>query len=124
MGAHMDRNERIERRLTLHDMRILMTVIQAGSMGKAAKRLGTSQPAVSRAISDLEHVLGISLLDRSPRGIEATAYGHALMKRGVAVFDELNQGIKDIEFLADPTMGELRISASLAVAVGFASTAI
>jgi hypothetical protein len=31
--------------LTLHDMRVLMTVIQAGSMGKAAKRLGTSQPA-------------------------------------------------------------------------------
>jgi DNA-binding transcriptional LysR family regulator len=46
------------------------------------------------------------------------------MKRGVAVFDELNQGIKDIGFLADPTTGELRISASLAVAVGFASTAI
>src|SRR3954453_10036444 len=107
MGERMDRNERVERRLTLHDMRILMTVIQAGSMGKAAKRLGTSQPAVSRTISDLEHVLGVSPLDRSPRGIEATAYGHALMKRGVAVFDELDQGIEAIRFLADPTTGEL-----------------
>ena len=52
------------------------------------------------------------LLDRSPRGVEPTAFGRALIKRGVAVFDELRQGVKDIEFLADPTAGELRIGTS------------
>ena len=120
----MGGNERIERRLTLHDMRVLMTVVEAGSMGKAAKRLGTSQSAISRAISDLEHALGVRLVDRGPRGIEATSYGRALITRGIVVFDELGQGIKDIGFLTDPTKGELRISASIAVAVGFASAAI
>src|SRR5262249_25416667 len=39
-----------------------------------------------------------------------TIYATALLKRGNAVFDELRQGIKDIEFLADPTVGEVRIS--------------
>jgi DNA-binding transcriptional LysR family regulator len=120
----MDEIERIERRLKLHELRVLISVVQAGSMGKAAERLGTSQPAVSRTIANLEHALGVRLLDRSPRGIEATPYGRALINRGIAAFDELRQGVKDIEFLADPTTGEVRIGASIAVAVGFVSAVI
>jgi DNA-binding transcriptional LysR family regulator len=112
----MDEIERIERRLKLHDVRVLMSVVQAGSMSKAAERLGTSQPALSRSIAELEHALGVRLLDRSPRGVEPTAYGRALIKRGVAVFDELRQGVKDIEFIADPAAGELRLGTTEAVA--------
>ncbi len=120
----MDEIERIQRRISLHDLRVLMWVIQAGSMGKAAKRLATSQPAVSRSIADLESVLGVRLVDRSPQGIEPTQYGRALSRRGISVFDELGQGIKDIRFLADPTAGHLRIGASIAIAAGFVSTVI
>jgi len=114
----MDNTDRIERRLKLHDVRVLMSVVQAGSMTKAAERLGTAQPALSRSIAELEHALGVRLLDRGPRGVEPTAYGRALIKRGVAVFDELRQGVKDIEFLADPTAGELRIGAGESIAAG------
>jgi DNA-binding transcriptional LysR family regulator len=104
--------DRIERRLKLHDMRVLMSVVEAGSMHKAAERLATSQPAVSRAISELEHALGVRLLDRNPSGIRPTQYGEAIIKRGLVVFDELRQGVKDIEFLSDPTSGELRVGCS------------
>ena len=114
----MDEIERIERRLKLHDVRVLMSVVEAGSMHKAAERLATSQPAVSRAIAELEHALGVRLLDRSPSGIEPTQYGYAIIKRGLAVFDELRQGVKDIEFLADPGAGELRIGCSEQAAAG------
>jgi DNA-binding transcriptional LysR family regulator len=114
----MNKIDRIERRLKLHDMRVLMSVVQAGSMSKAAERLGTAQPALSRSIAELEHALGVRLLDRSPRGVEPTAYGRALIKRGVAVFDELRQGVKDIEFLADPTAGDLRLGTSESMAAG------
>jgi DNA-binding transcriptional LysR family regulator len=120
----MSRIDRIERRLKLNDLRILLSVVEAGSMGKAAERLGTSQPAISRAIADLERGLGVRLLDRSRRGIEPTSYGRALIKRGVAVFDELRQGEKDIEFLADPTAGELRVGASISLAAGFVVAAV
>jgi DNA-binding transcriptional LysR family regulator len=117
IGAiEMDEIDRIERRLKLHDLRVLMSVLEQGSMGKAAERLATSQPAVSRAIADLEHFLGVRLLDRGPRGITPTPYGRALIKRGVAIFDELKQGVKDIEFLADPTAGEVRIGAPIGAA--------
>ena len=115
----MDEIERIERRISLHDVRVLMSVVQAGSMGTAAKSLATSQPAISRSIAQLESALGVRLLDRSHKGIEPTPYGRALLKRGMAVFDELAQGVKDIQFLADPTVGELTISASIAIASGF-----
>ena len=120
----MKKAERIERRLKLHDLRVLMSVIQQGSMAKAAKGLATSQPAVSRAITDLESSLGVRLLDRGPRGVQPTPYGLALIKRGFAVFDELEQGLKDIEFLTNSTVGEVRIATMTFLASGFLAKAI
>jgi DNA-binding transcriptional LysR family regulator len=78
-------------------------------MAKAARRLAVSQPAISKAIADLEHTLGVRLVDRGPRGIETTVYGSALIRRGLAVFDELRQAVSEIEFLVNPTIGEVRI---------------
>src|SRR4029077_18156453 len=63
-----------------------------------------------------ESALGVRLLDRNPHGVEPTMYGQALLKRGVAAFDELKQGMRDIEFLSDPTAGELRIGCPEAIA--------
>jgi DNA-binding transcriptional LysR family regulator len=101
--------DQIRRRLKLRDLDVLMAVVAAGGMGKAADKLNVSQPAISKAIADLEHTLGVRLLDRSRRGVEPTSYGLALIKRGTAVFDELRQSVNDIDYLADPTTGELRI---------------
>jgi DNA-binding transcriptional LysR family regulator len=120
----MDEIGHIERRIGLHDLRVLMVVVQAGSMGKAARLLATSQPAISRSIGELEHALGVRLLDRSPQGIEPTPHGRALLKRGTAIFDELQQGIKDIQSLSDPTVGDLRIGASIAIAEGLLCSVI
>lgn len=105
-------DERIGRRLRLRDLHILMSVAQCGSMGRAATDLAVSQPAISKAIADMEHTLGVRLLDRTPQGVEPTLYGHALLKWGTVVFDDLRQGVKEIEFLADPTAGEVRIGSS------------
>src|SRR5215217_8141345 len=93
-------------------MDILLAVVQARSMGKAATALNMSQPAVSSAIANLESTLGVSLLDRSRRGVEPTPYGRVLVNRGVAMFDELRLGVQDIAFLNDPTAGEIRIGGS------------
>src|SRR5258708_27114067 len=105
-------NDRVRRGLRLRDVDILMGVIQTGSMGKAAGALNMSQPAVSKAIAYLEHTLGVRLLDRSRQGVEPTPYGRALIKRGVAVFDELRQGVQDIRSLTHPTVGEIRMGGS------------
>ena len=100
--------ERVIRRLTLRELRILMTVAKVGGMGKAATHLALSQPAISKAIAEMEYTLGVSLLDRTPHGVELTLYGRILTKWSAAVFDDLSQGVREIELLADPTAGEVR----------------
>src|SRR5258707_5947319 len=110
MVRKIDWESQIGRRLKLRDLHVFSTVVQRGSMAKAAQHLGVSQPAVSEVIADLEHALGVRLLDRSAQGIAPTIYGGALLKRSVVVFDEFKQSIRDIEFLADATTGEVRIA--------------
>jgi DNA-binding transcriptional LysR family regulator len=108
----------IGRRVRLRDLHVLFEVVQRGSMAKAANYLGITQSAVSQVIADLEHLLGVRLLDRSSRGVEATVYGDALLKHGKAAFDDLRQGIQEIEFLKDPGVGHIRIGAPESIASG------
>jgi DNA-binding transcriptional LysR family regulator len=105
--THWERH--IGRRLRLRDLFVFFTVVEYGSMAKAALQLGVSTPSISEVIADLEHALGVRLLDRNPKGVVATAYGQALLARGRAAFDELRQGIRDIESISDPAAGEVRI---------------
>jgi DNA-binding transcriptional LysR family regulator len=116
MTKIVDWDHHIGRRLRLRDLHIFFTVVHCGSMAKAAAQLRVSQPAVSQVVSDLEHALGVSLLDRSSRGVEPNLYGRTLLKGGAAAFDELKQTVKEIQFLADPTTGEARIGCPETVA--------
>lgn len=97
------------RRLKLRDLHVLDAVAEAGSMAKAAPRLGMSQPAVSRVVAELEHLLGVPLFDRTATGVELTRFGEAMRRRTATVADELKQGLGELTFLVDPTQGEIRI---------------
>jgi len=116
MAKISDWEGHIGRRLKLRDLHVFFAVVQLGSMAKAANHLRVSPPAVSQIIADLEHTLGVSLFDRSPQGVEPTTYGHALLKGGAAAFDNLKQTINEIEFLADPTVGQAKIGCPETVA--------
>ena len=109
MSRRMKGDGQLGQDLKLRDLHVLSTVVRLGSMAKAAAHLGVSQPAISEIIANLESVLKVRLLDRSRQGIESTIYGRTLLKRSLAAFDELKQGLAEIESLADPTAGELRI---------------
>lgn len=108
----MSANDRITRRIKLHNLHVLQEAIATGSMARAARSLAMTQPAVSYAIGEMEQVLGVALLDRTPQGVLPTAYGEALAQRGVAMFNELRQGLDDIAFLADPAAGGVRMGAT------------
>src|SRR5215510_11399053 len=108
MEDDMQLSDRIGRRMKLHDLHVLMAVAQTGSMSRAAQLLNTTQPAISKSIADLEHAIGVRLLDRGRHGAEPTEYGRALLDGGTAVFDDLRQAVKNIEFLANPKVGEIR----------------
>jgi len=120
----MDWADRIGRRLRLRDVHILLAVAESGSMAGAGKKLSISQPVVSKAIADLEHALKVRLLERKRSGVEVTDYGRALLSSGLAAFDELRRGVQEIEFLSDPTSGEVRVGATEPMTVGLLPTAI
>lgn len=107
----MRRAEQISRRLKLRHLNVFLSVVEKGSMTKAAKQLAISQPVVSKAINELEQMLGVRLLDRD-RGlqkVEPTVYGDAFVKRSTAIFDDLRTSVSELEFLSDGTAGEIRI---------------
>ena len=112
-------SDRVGRRLKLRDLHIVLAVAESGSMVKAATDLAISQPSISKATAEVKHVLGLRLFDRGPRGIEPTIYGHALVQCGIAVFDELCRGVKQLEVLVDATVEELRIGCNETLAAGF-----
>ncbi len=117
----MELIDSVAHRLKLRDLRLLDTVVRLRSMAKAAIQLNISQPAVSKAIAELEHVFAVRLVVRNRQGIEPTEYGRALLDCGLAVFDDMRLGVKNIEFLADPTAGDVRIGCNNFLAPGFVS---
>jgi DNA-binding transcriptional LysR family regulator len=118
MAKAFDWQSRIGRRLRLRDLHVFFAVAQSGSMAKAAAHLGITQPSVSASIRALEATLNVRLFDRSPQGVSLTVYCNELHKCGLAVFDDLRQGIKSIEFLSDPDAGEVRIGSAEAMMAG------
>jgi Transcriptional regulator len=110
--------------MRLHDLHVFMAVAEAGGMGKAAERLHTSQPAISRSIAALELAFGVRLLERGTRGVVPTEYGRALLEGGVAVFDDLRQTAIRIDSLADPRAGEVRVGTTAFLAASVVSAVI
>jgi DNA-binding transcriptional LysR family regulator len=105
----MQWDDRIGRRLRLKDLHTLQTIAEVGSMAKASSRLALSQPAISKAIADMEHTVGAVLLERSSRGVELTESGRLLVDRTRIVFDELRQGVADVVQTSNPAGGVVRI---------------
>ena len=69
--------DRIGRRIRPRDLHVFLSVAEHGNMAKAAEHLAISRPVVSKTIAELEHTLGVPLLDRSPQGVAPTLYGRA-----------------------------------------------
>jgi DNA-binding transcriptional LysR family regulator len=122
---NVDWDRRLGRQLKLRDLHVLFAVAQLGSMAKAAAYFSVTQPAISQAIADLEHAVGVRLVDRGPHGVVPTVYGEKLLKRGTEAFDALKLGMRDIESLLDPGAGEVAIGADMSfIAGGFLSALI
>jgi len=114
-----DSDSRLSHRIKLRDLQILFTVVELGSMAKAASHLAVTQPTVSEAIAALEDVVGVRLLDRSPHGVVPTIYGQTFLRRGLEAFDALKQGMRDVEFQATHGAGDVWIGSSEVLLGGF-----
>ncbi len=68
-----------------------MKVVEAGNMTAAAQRLGLAQPALGAQIKQLEDELGVKLLVRHSRGVEATEAGKLLAERARSILSEVDR---------------------------------
>jgi|KBSSwiS6_1023812.scaffolds.fasta_scaffold06667_3 DNA-binding transcriptional LysR family regulator len=116
MPAGGNRTDQIGRRLKLRELEVFIAVVRRGSMARAATDLGITQPSVSEIMTNLEHATGMRLLERGPRGVSPTAYGEILLRGGNAAIDDLRQSIREMQFLADPGVGDVRIGCPETVA--------
>src|SRR5713101_719287 len=115
----MKLDDKLARHVKLREMRILLAAVRWGSLAKAAENLGFSQPAVSKAIAGLEDTFGGALLDRSHSGVQPTVRGKILLQRAINIFDELRLAGEELEQVADPTRGTIRVACAHAVGAGF-----
>jgi DNA-binding transcriptional LysR family regulator len=79
----------MDRRQCTRKLFYLATVVEQGSLNKAAKCLEVSQPALSKSMDRLESGLGVKLIERGPTGITATAFGELLCSHARLIKEEL-----------------------------------
>jgi DNA-binding transcriptional LysR family regulator len=113
--------EQARRRLRLRDLETLVTVVRAGGMRKAASELNLSQPAVSKAVAELEDTVGLKLLERGRRGVVPTAFGAALARRAEGLIDGVRGALRELDELADPEAGEVRVGSMETLHAGVVS---
>ena len=99
------------RRMKLTSLRALVAAVEEGSLRSAARRLGLSQPALTKLIRELERELSTTLLLRSTTGVIATAQGMVLYERAVAATRELAHAVDEIGQLGGRMTGTLTIGA-------------
>ena len=89
-------------------------VADQGSIRAGARHLGLAQPALTRAIQDLERTLGATLFLREARGVVLTAAGAAFLERARVILGDVRRAEEAVRQLAGGIKGELRIGLSIA----------
>jgi DNA-binding transcriptional LysR family regulator len=98
--------------VTLRQLRVFRSVAQTHNFSRTGEAIGLTQPAVSRAIVELERGLGLRLLDRTTREVELTEAGRSLAARLDRALDELDATLADVAGLADADGGKVRVASS------------
>ncbi|HEX4588961.1 MAG TPA: LysR substrate-binding domain-containing protein [Gemmataceae bacterium] len=95
--------------MELRHLRYFVAVGDDEHFGKAAKRLGIAQPALSRQIQDLEKELGFALFDRLPRGVKLSAAGNLFLVDARRILQDVDEAKRRAERVAAGQVGTLQV---------------
>jgi len=95
--------------MELRHLRYFQAVAEELSFTKAAVRLSVAQPALSRAVQELEHSLGVRLLDRDRRGVRLTPAGAVLLRDTELLLERLEETVRRVQRADAGESGELRL---------------
>jgi len=95
--------------MDLRHLRYFQAVAEELSFSKAARRLRIAQPALSRAVQELEQDLGTRLIDRNRRTVSLTPAGTVLLGETAVVLERLDESLRRVKRTAAGEEGELRL---------------
>lgn len=93
------------------ELEAFLAVVETGGFTAAARRTGTSQPAVSKAIGALENRLGVALFNRSTRNVTLTDQGQRYFDRMKPLLEEIEDANREVIGSAVDMSGSIRIAA-------------
>mgnify|MGYP003353918364 CR=1 FL=1 len=96
-------------RLKLRHLGVLLAVARTRHIGRAAQALHTSQPAVSKAIQEIERAAGVALFERGPEGTRPTPAGESLLRYAREVFGTLDRAAHDLQARAGQEIGRAHV---------------
>ena len=96
-------------RLKTRHLLLLVHLYEQRSVLRAAEAANMTQPAASKLLAEMEHLLGVPLFDRHARGVEPTWYGQVLIRRARAALSEIGRAHDEIAALASGRMGQAAI---------------
>lgn len=108
----------------LEAMHAFARVVSAGSFAEAARQLGRTRSAISKAVMELEHMLGVRLLDRTTRKVRPTEAGLAYYERSAAVLADIEETEIQIAGLHDAPRGVLRINGPMSFGTAYLAGAV
>lgn len=108
----------------LDAMNVLAKVVASGSFAEAARRLGVTRSAISKAITQLEEDLGVRLLDRTTRRVAPTEAGLAYYERCLAILAQIAETEAQVSRLHDEPKGVLRVNAPMSFGTLFLGAAV
>ena len=103
--------------IKLHQLRAFNAVAEQGSIRSASRLLSLSQPAVTKAVKELEESLGTSLVLRGAKGAVLTHCGEAFYQRSRLILRELHLAQEDVRQHLDSTGGSVYIGVAASIAV-------
>lgn len=116
--------EHLLKRLAFRHLRLVIKVAEERNLVGAAKRLNMTQPAVTKALREIESMLGVDLFERTNRGVVPTIYGEALVAHARLVLTDLSRAAEEITDLRDGTGGRVAVGTLLAASATLLPDAI
>ncbi|MCB2101627.1 MAG: LysR family transcriptional regulator [Rhodobacterales bacterium] len=107
---------RLGAQVKLRQLRILVAIADHGSLVRAGRHLGISQPAVTRCLKELEDLLGLPLFLRTARGVAPTAFGARFIDHAKAMLAELRYAEEDLADVTEAHAGRVAVGTLLAAA--------
>ncbi len=97
------------RRLKLRQLELMVQLAEHLSLGRAASAMNVTQPAATKLLQETEGLLGVTLFDRLPRGMRATAYGEIMMRHARTALAAIDRAHEELEAFGEGATGSVAV---------------